>query len=235
MKKKFMAIALLVSSFALADFLGEIQKIDKDIQNKNYSSAIAKGEALLKTKLSDSDKEILNTILDEVRAKVPMEEIKAKTEITVEDGEDNNIGENFVTPIVEKASRGKFDEYYKYEKEILATNNSIAINDYAKWYIEHGLYEKAMKLALKDPNKSVENIYLAATAARMIGKYDTSINLYKKVLRVNPNHYKSFLGLAMNYKMKRHFKSAISYLRKYQQYNNSPEIERQIQRLQALE
>ncbi len=235
MNKKILAgISLILSNFIFADFLGDIQKIDKYIQNKNYKEAIKLGENLLKTDLSNSDKNILNVILDEVRAKIPMDDIKSQTEIIIENTK-NSIEENIITPIVEKGTRLKFKEYENYEMKILETGNSVAINDFSKWYIEHGLYEKAMNLALQDPNRTTENIYLAATAARMIGQYDKSISLYNEVLEYNPNHYKTFLGLAMAYKLKGHFKIAASYLIKYQQFNNSPEIERQINKLQTLE
>ena len=90
-----------------------------------------------------------------------------------------------------------------------------------------------MHLALKDKKGSIKNIYLAATCARMIGKYDTSINLYSKVLNVDGQHAKSILGLAMAYKGKGDFDKALHYMQKYSHYDSSAEVINAINSLQS--
>ncbi|WP_067141838.1 tetratricopeptide repeat protein [Oceanivirga salmonicida] len=234
MNKKIFTFAIFITSIVFADFLSGIQEIDKYIQKNNYKEALSKSEKLLEEDLTNDDRAILLSIIDEIKSKMPTKGTNAKTEIVVEDKKEDTK-ENIVTPTTEKVTRIKYSEYDKYEKEILATNNSLAINDFANWYISQGLYEKAMNVALKDPNRSNENIYLAATAARMLGQYDKSIALYNEVLSMDPNHAKSYLGLAVNYKLKKHFSIAVNYLNKYKEYNNSTEIENQIEKLRALE
>ena len=42
MKRILIAITLICSSFVFAEFLDEINKIDNEIQNKNYEKALQK-------------------------------------------------------------------------------------------------------------------------------------------------------------------------------------------------
>lgn len=231
MKKKIF-LAIFVSIISFPSFLDGIREMDQYLQKNDYENAYKVAKDIEKTELSKDDRKVLESIIEEIESKLPKKE-----EITEIIKEENTEDETKVpvSPTIPKTSPAKFAEYKAHEKEILASKNSQVINDYAKLYVRSGLLESAMNFALKDPNRSVENIYLAATAARMIGEYDKAISLYNEVLNKNPNNSKAILGLAVSYKSKQDFYKAVKYLKKYSQFNNSPEIQEQIRILQTLE
>lgn len=230
--KRNLFLLLFVSVFSFSNFLEGIKEIDKFMQQNNYESAYEVGKNLLNENLSDDDREVVLSIIGEIEKKLPN---SAETEIIKKEENLSDKPKVSVSPIIAQANKNKFKEYEDYEKKVLATNNSQIINDFSKFYIRMGLFESAMKLALKDPNREKENIYLAATVARMIGEYDKSIKLYEEVLAKDIDSYKSYLGLAINYKIKGDYYRAVRNLRKYANYDNSPEIQKEIKKLEALE
>ncbi|WP_068268220.1 CDC27 family protein [Caviibacter abscessus] len=208
MKKILTILALVFSTAVFAEFIDDIAKIDEQIQNNNYENALKLSKELMKTNLSAADRATLEALIQDIEAKRKTPSIDEAL---------SALGDGTLFTSTETISTAsKFEQYRQYEKQILSTNNEDAIHRLALLYVKEGLYESAMKLALKDKSKSVKNLYLAATSARMIGKYDMAINLYNQVLS-SGTHYKSYLGLAMAYRGKGDFEKAESYM---QQYNN---------------
>ena len=240
MKRTVAILATFLSALIFASFLEDMQSIDREIQSKNYAKALEKSENLLKTNLSEDEKKSLLTIIKEIKSKkddnTAVNNLGLSNSLTLTDDTLASSGDGTLPTLVnEEISDGsKFSKYSEYEKQILSTSNSDAINQLALLYIRENLYESAMKLAMKDKNKDPRNMYLAATAARMIGKYDTAIDLYSKVLSKNSGHSKSILGLAMAYKGKGQYKQALKYLRQYSNYDSSDRIVNEIQVLESL-
>lgn len=235
MKKLLVVIYISIATLVFADIIGDLQNIDKDVQNKKYDSAINKGKEALKKVTSDDDRRAIESVLNDVQKKIK----DAATNVI------NNLGESIDTenndelsatdtgtlpslPSEKTFDSATFARYKKYENQVVATGNSEAIHSLAMMYVREGLYESAMNLALRDKSRSTRNIYLAATAARMIGRFDKSIQLYNELLKRDSGHPKTYLGLAMAYKGKGNYKQALSYLRTYQSHDNSRRIQQDI-------
>lgn len=226
MKRILISITLICSSFVFAEFLDEINKIDNEIQNKNYEKAYRMSVNMLSnSNLSTTEKATVEALIQDIENKMKIVSID-ETLSAITNG-------TITLPSETVSSSTKFEKYKEYEKQVLSTNNEDAIHSLALLYVKDGLYERAMHLALKDKKGSIKNIYLAATCARMIGKYDTSINLYSKVLNVDGQHAKSILGLAMAYKGKGDFNKALHYMQKYSHYDSSAEVINAINSLQS--
>lgn len=206
MKKILTVLALIFSTVVFAEFIDEIAKIEEQIRSNNYENALKLSKELMDTNISLADRTALEVLIQDIEAKMKTPNIDDALS-AIADG-------TLFTSTETISTAAKFEQYKQYEKQILSTNNEDAIHSMALLYVKEGLYESAMKLALKDRKKSVKNIYLAATAARMIGKYDMAINLYNKVLESGA-HAKSYLGLAMAYRGKGDFGKAESYMQQY--------------------
>ena len=48
MKRLLVVIYISIATLVFADIIGDLQNIDKDVQNKKYDSAINKGKEALK-------------------------------------------------------------------------------------------------------------------------------------------------------------------------------------------
>lgn len=121
---------------------------------------------------------------------------------------------------LEETSQNSEDEtleIIKIEKENVDLNNPDSIYRMCLYYISVNLFESAYDLARQDKSGDVRNIFMQATAARMIGKYSEAIEKYNKVLQINPNHLKSMLGLGLAYRGKQDISKALHYL---EMYNN---------------
>lgn len=205
--KKILSFSFLIfSTIIFAEFIDDIGKIDEQIQNKNYENALKLSKELMNTNLSITDKATLEALIQDIEAKIKTPDIDDNLSL-IADG-------TLITSTETISTAAKFEQYKQYEKQILSTENEDAIYSLALLYVKEGLYESALKLALKDKKQSVKNLYLAATAARMTGKYNMAVNLYNKVLQHGP-HLKSYLGLAMAYRGLGEFEKAQSYMQKY--------------------
>lgn len=235
MKKVLIVVFACFTTMLFADIISDLQGIDKEIQKQNYDAALSKSREALKKAISDDDKKALESVIIDIENKIKNTG-KIITNIGVDnvdvvENQDLNATDTGTLPGLpsEQISDGsKFAQYKNYEKQIVATGNSEAIHGLAMLYIKENLYESAMNLALKDKSRNIKNVYLAATAARMIGKFDRSIKLYDDVLSKNPDHAKTYLGLAMAYKGKGNFEKALKYLRIYSKYNNSERIQQDL-------
>lgn len=245
--KKIRKILFLLFIFPLilkADFLESLQNIDILLQKGKYQEALTKGKELAKTDISEEDKKALSSLLEKIEEKIKQEESNLKSE-----GVYNNTGEiNFTTDEVtqedlENVSDGtvaypgdeindssKYSEFDKLEKEILASKNSDNMYSLIKIYMRSGLYERAMKLGMRDTD--VRNIYFSALSARLIGRYDTAIKQYQKVLSQNPSHLNSLLGIAMAYRAKKENSSAMKYFKAY--VNNGGNNQNVLNAMQGL-
>ncbi|WP_156300340.1 tetratricopeptide repeat protein [Streptobacillus canis] len=227
MKKIFFAL-LIIPLFLKGDFLEELQKIDLLLQKGQYQEALQKGKELAQTEISEEDKSSLQNLLSVIEKKIKSESGNLADRIF------NNTGEiNFTT---EEATEGetaeegvsdgtfafpgdvlndasKYQEYVNVEKEVLASGNPENIYTLSKIYMKSGLYERAMNLGLK--SKDVRTVYNSALGARLIGKYDTAIKQYQRVLSAEPGHLNSMLGLGLSYRGKGDKQNAIKYLKKY--------------------
>ena len=217
MKRILISITLLYSSFVFSEFFEEIHKIDNEIQNKNYEKAYGMSVNMLSNpNLTNTEKATIETLIQDIENNMKIVSID-ETLSAITNG-------TITLPSETVSSSTKFEKYKEYEKQVLDTNNEDAIHSLSLLYVKDGLYERAMNLSLKDKKGSIKNIYLAATCARMIGKYEISINLYNKVLNFNSQHSKSILGLAMAYKGKGDFDKALYYMQKYSEYDSSAEV-----------
>ncbi len=220
MKKLVIAIAIGLSTILFADIISDLQAIDKEIQKKNYYGALNKSREMLKKNINEDDRRAIESVISDIENR-----IKSTGKVLTNIGQENiDVTENeelkasddgtlLSLPSEKISDASKFTQYKNYEKQVVSTGNADAIHSLAMLYIKESLYESAMNLALRDKTRNVKNIFLAATAARMIGRFDKSIKLYNEVLSKNSNHAKSYLGLAMAYKGKGDFSQAQKYLK----------------------
>ena len=214
--KKIIFILFLFPFVLRADFLESLQNIDLLLQKGKYQEALAQGRELSKTEISDEDRKALQNLLSKIEEKIKKENTNTNTS---SEGVYNNTGEiNFTTDEektedLESVSNGtvaypgdeindasRYAEFDRLEKETLASKNSENIHSLIRIYMKSGLYERAMKLGMKDSD--VRNIYYSALSARLIGKYD-------------PNHLNSLLGLALSYRAKKDNSHATKYFKAY--------------------
>ena len=242
MKKSIVVLLISLASIVFADIITDLQNIDKDLQNKDYNGALSKSKEAMKKAISDDDKKAIEAVVNEIKEKIKDTsadvlnnlgasdvEVQENDELTTKDS-----GTLPGLPAEHVADAAKFEKYKKYEQQVVSTGNSEAIHSLAMLYIKEGLYEHAMNLALRDRSRNIKNIYLAATTARMIGKYDQAIKLYNNILNVNSSHAKTYLGLAMAYKGKGKFSQSLKYLKMYANYDNSRRIQEDIHVLSSI-
>lgn len=213
--KKLVFLFLLFPFISYADIVDNLKSLDILINEKQYNRAEDYARNLLdNSNISDSDKKLLKLVLKDIESK-KAEQVEDTTDIEKKDEQDISG-----LPKYRKINKDDFLNYSNYEEKVIETKDPRAIYALAKLYASDGLYQKAMEIALKDQSGQDYNIYIAATAARLIGNYDISINLYNKLLNNNPNDAKSLLGMAMAYKGIDDINDALIYMQKY--YNIQP-------------
>lgn len=131
--------------------------------------------------------------------------------------QEKNKNDENINVVEENSNDDDTLEIIKIEKENVDLNNPDSIYRMCLYYISVNLFESAYDLARQDKSGDVRNIFMQATAARMIGKYNEAIEKYNKVLQINPNHLKSMLGLGLAYRGKQDISKALHYL---EMYNN---------------
>ena len=195
MKKLVIAIAIGLSTILFADIISDLQAIDKEIQKKNYDGALNKSREMLKKNINEDDRRAIESVISDIENR-----IKSTGKVLTNIGQENiDVTENeelkasddgtlLSLPSEKISDASKFTQYKNYEKQVVSTGNADAIHSLAMLYIKESLYESAMNLALRDKTRNIKNIFLAATAARMIGRFDKSIKLYNEVLSKNSNH-----------------------------------------------
>jgi tetratricopeptide (TPR) repeat protein len=110
-----------------------------------------------------------------------------------------------------------FEKFEKYLKKN-HYDNSDDIYTLGRIYMNDKSFERAYNIFKKDTQGDYRNYFGAATTARFLGKYDTSIKYYNKLLATNPDFYMGYLGLASVYKIKGNYDAAIKNLEKYLSY-----------------
>ena len=119
------------------------------------------------------------------------------------------------------------EEYFEeFEKFLKKTNYSNSEDIYAlgRIYMNDKSFERAYKVFKRDKNNDYRNYFGVATTARFLGKYDTSITYYKKLLSIKPNFYRGYLGLGSSYKMKGNYTAAIENMEKYLVYEEDENV-----------
>lgn len=218
MKKILILFLFLFATYVYSDFYEELQKIDILLQQGKFQDAFDKGNKLLNSDISDDDKKLLQSLLGEIKIKlqeVTSGQVNNNNGViyTTEEGLESASLGTVSLPGDQISSNATFSNYDKLEKEVLKSKNEDNISNLMKIYIKSALYERAMKLGMK--SNDVKNIYLSALSARLIGKYDISISQYNRVLKINPNHLDSILGLGLAYRGKKENGLAIKYLTQY--------------------
>ncbi|VWL85731.1 tetratricopeptide repeat protein [Oceanivirga miroungae] len=232
MKKISLIFSLLLSLFSFSNFLDDLTNIDKLMQKNEYEKAYEIAMNVDKTELTEDNILILDSILQTIEEKLPQKD----ENVEVKKIEDKDKKVNLpVSPVVYQKDKETFYKLNEYEEQILIEPDSMIINELARYYIRLGLIERAANISEKDPSEDIENLFIAATARRMMGDYDKAIALYEKVLNKDSSVYKAYLGIAISYKQKEDFYRASRNLKKYASYVNSPEILKQIEELETLE
>lgn len=116
------------------------------------------------------------------------------------------------------------NEELKKIEENLDISNPTKIYNLSRIYAKLGMFESAYRVAMLDSTKDVRNLYVAATSARQYGNYNKSVELYNQILKKDPTHLKSVLGIGLAYRGLGEYKRAISYLENYNEQNRSEAV-----------
>lgn len=116
-----------------------------------------------------------------------------------------------------------FEEFETYLKETNYTN-SEDIYILGSIYMNDKSFERAYTIFKRDNMGDYRNYFGAATTARFLGKYDTAIKFYNKLLSENPDFYRGYLGLGISYQMKGEYERAIENMGKYLVYQEDENV-----------
>ena len=128
---------------------------------------------------------------------------------------------------VSKWGYDKKEEYFEeFENYLKKTNyiNSEDIYTLGSIYMNDKSFERAYTIFKMDKGGDYRNYFGAATTARFLGKYDTSIIFYNKLLSVKPDFYRGYLGLGASYKMEKKYDKAIENMKKYLIYQEDENV-----------
>lgn len=230
MKKHILILFFILPIISFPNFLDDLTNIDEYIKQNQYEKAYNIVKNIDITGLTNDDILILESIKHSIEEKLPKEEVKIDK---VEETKDNK--NEPLAPVINQKDRSFFKNIEKYELQVLEEKDPEKINELARIYIKNGLIEKAARLALLDDTRDIKNIFIAATAKRLMADYDKAISLYNEVLNKDDSVYNAYLGLGISYKQKGDFYRAIRNLKKYATYDNSPEILKEIEIIKTLE
>ena len=128
---------------------------------------------------------------------------------------------------VPKLGFSQKEEYFKkYENHLRKMNYSNSEDIYAlgRIYMNNESFERAYNIFRKDKNGDYRNYFGAATTARFLGKYNTSITYYKKLLATKPDFFEGYLGLGNSYKLIGNYNEAIKNMQKYLTYKEDENV-----------
>ncbi len=119
------------------------------------------------------------------------------------------------------------EEYFEeFETYLKNTNykNSQDIYTLGSIYMNDKSFERAYNVFKMDKEKDYRNYFGAATTARFLGKYDTAILFYNKLLSEKPDFYRGYLGLGISYQLKGDYHKAIENMEKYLLYQEDENV-----------
>lgn len=128
---------------------------------------------------------------------------------------------------VSKWGYDKKEEYFEeFENYLKKTNyiNSEDIYILGSIYMNDKSFERAYTVFKRDKGGDYRNYFGAATTARFLGKYDTAITFYNKLLSEKPDFYRGYLGLGSSYQMKGDYGKAIENMEKYLIYQEDENV-----------
>ncbi|MGB6127439.1 MAG: tetratricopeptide repeat protein [Psychrilyobacter sp.] len=128
---------------------------------------------------------------------------------------------------VHKWGYDKKEEYFEEFENYLKKTNYVNREDIyilGSIYMNDKSFERAYIVFKKDRGGDYRNYFGAATTARFLGKYDTAILFYNKLLSIKPNFYRGYLGLGNSYQMKGNYEKAIENMEKYLVYQEDENI-----------
>lgn len=193
--------ALYLSKSALAEFPDEIElmefKAEALFQLKNYTEAYAEWEKVILKKPESKD--------------AYFKAMYSLREINKSEKSGSKKAENIE----------KIYEYYEKYHELDEYSDYKNIYDLGNMYVKDNLYEKAYTIFSKDKNEYFKNLFGAALTARFLGEYDTSINMYEKLIKEYPQIEEAYFGLAVSYRLAGDFTNSIKYFRKHLEYKQS--------------
>ena len=116
-----------------------------------------------------------------------------------------------------------FEEYEEYLKKS-HYSNSEDIYSLGRIYMNDKSFERAYNVFKRERNNDYRNLFGAATTARFLGRYDTAITYYGKLLREKPDFYRGYLGLGATYQLKKNYDKAILNFKKYLTYQEDENV-----------
>jgi len=128
---------------------------------------------------------------------------------------------------VSKWGYDKKEKYFEeFENYLKKTNyaNSEDIYTLGSIYMNDKSFERAYTIFKRDKGGDYKNYFGAATTARFLGKYDTAISFYNKLLSEKPDFYRGYLGLGSSYQMKGNYDKAIENMEKYLVYQEDENV-----------
>ena len=116
-----------------------------------------------------------------------------------------------------------FEEFEIYLEKINYIN-SEDIYTLGSIYMNDKSFERAYTVFKMDKGEDYRNYFGTAATARFLGKYDTAIKFYKKLLSKKPDFYRGYLGLGISYQMKGNYHKAIENMEKYLIYQEDENV-----------
>ena len=121
----------------------------------------------------------------------------------------------------------KKEEYFEeFETYLKKTNyaNSEDIYILGSIYMNDKSFERAYTVFKRDKGGDYRNYFGTAATARFLGKHDTAIIFYNKLLSEKPDFYRGYLGLGISYQMKGEYERAIENMGKYLMYQEDENV-----------
>ncbi len=128
---------------------------------------------------------------------------------------------------VSKWGYDKKEEYFEeFENYLKKTNytNSQDIYTLGRIYMNDKSFERAYTIFKRDKGEDYRNYFGTAATARFLGRYDTAIIYYNKLLSAKPDFYSGYLGLGISYQMKGNYDKAIENMEKYLIYQEDENV-----------
>ncbi|OQY42520.1 MAG: hypothetical protein B6227_01845 [Fusobacteriia bacterium 4572_74] len=128
---------------------------------------------------------------------------------------------------VPKWGYDKKEKYFEEFENYLKKTNYISSEDIyilGSIYINDKSFERAYIVFKRDKRGDYRNYFGTATTARFLGKYDTAIIFYNKLLSVKPDFYRGYIGLGASYQMKGEYDKAIENMEKYLVYQEDENV-----------
>lgn len=173
-------------------------------------TSLAYGEGFLFFGNNSEEREKLETQKQEMVLR--WEKIKELDKKISFDKDKENLEKNY------KEYKKEFDIYMEYLKQ--DSEELFKVGDY---YFRDGRYEKAYEVFLQD-STNLKNVFGAATTARFLNEYDSSLKLYTQAIDMAPNFYESYLGRGIVNRNIGNYSEAINDFKKYMEYKKDESV-----------